>query len=79
MIESWIDLVKAEVGTGKDKLVLVDLNLAIGTVVKRIFVDLNLVIGTDTIFYGCIVVFLDKHTFKIATFMSLIIIMMYAI
>ena len=32
--ESWIDLVKAEVGTSKDKLDLVDLNLDIGPVVE---------------------------------------------
>ena len=33
-IESWIDLVKAEVGTSKDKLDLVDLSLVIGPVVE---------------------------------------------
>ena len=34
--ESWMDLVKAEVGTSKDKLDLVDLNLVIESVVRVI-------------------------------------------
>ena len=41
-IKSWIDLVKVEVGTSKDKMDLVDLNLVTGPVMSLLVSFLNI-------------------------------------